>query len=181
MTEFQEHVLNDGHVCMNCLGRIRRDAMRPVRYRNADVDADQNRVQDDGVYVARYTERLPWRTTREDVPDEPVMDAGTTFCECGVSGAYTRIWDDDDVDAAQLRDLLKNLHATLTAKGFDADARQLARRADELYHQLPPAGVPGRGIGPHREGAPTTINEVLAGAVEAALPNDEAARQEVPA
>ena len=115
-------------------------------------------------------------------PADSVSQVKGVFCdECGLESAHERIWDDADVDAAHLRDLLKNLHATLTAKGFDADARQLARRADELYHQLPPAGVPGRGIGPHREGAPTTINEVLAGAVEAALPNDKAARQEVPA
>ena len=180
MSEFQE-LLNDPNVCSNCLGRIRRDAVRPVRYRNADVDADQNRVQDDGVYVARYSERLPWRTTREDVPDEPVRDAGTTFCECGAGDPFTRIWDDDDVDAQYLRDLLKHLYEMLDAKGFDADARQLARRADELYHRLPPAGEPGRGIGPHREGAPTTINEVLEAAVAAALPDEEADRTEVPA
>ena len=181
MTEFQEHVLNDGHVCMNCFGRIRRDAMRPVRYRNADVDADQNRVEDDGVYVASYSERLPWRTTREDVPDEPVMEAGTTFCECGVDGAYVRTWDDDEVDPAHLRDLLENLQATLKAKGYTVNVRQLARRANELYYDLPPAAHPGRGIGPHREGAPTTINEVLAGAVEAGVVEKADSQREVPA
>lgn len=133
MTEYQKHVLNDGHVCMNCLGRIRRDAVRSVQYKNADVDDDQNRVEDEGVYLTSFSERLQWRTVHEDVPDEPVMEAGTTFCDCGVPGAYTRMWDDDDVDAAQLRELLKNLYATLDAKGFDVNSRRPADRADELY------------------------------------------------
>jgi len=178
MSEFQE-LLNDPNVCSNCFGQIRRETVRPVQYKHADVDDDQNRVRDGDQYVARYSERLLWRTTREDVPDEPVRDAGTTFCECGASDPFTRIWDDADVDAAHLRDLLKNLCAMLEAKGLTVNHRQLARRANELYHAMPPAGVSGRGIGPHREGAPTTINEVLAGAVEAGVVDEADATQEV--
>ncbi|WP_058366647.1 hypothetical protein [Haloparvum sedimenti] len=169
MIDFQEDVLNDGHVCNNCMGRLRRRASRPVRYRNADVDEKQNRVQEEGVFIASYSERLRWRTTVDDVPDVPVRDQHQTFCECGSPDAFTRIWDDADVDAARLRDLVVNLYDTLVAKGYTVDARQLARGADEIYHQLPPASAAGRGIGPAREDTPTTINEVLAGAADAGV------------
>ncbi|GAB7010479.1 hypothetical protein [Halorubrum trueperi] len=169
MFDFQEDVLNDGHVCNNCMGRLRRRAIRSVRYRNADVDAQQNRVQEDGVFVASYSERLRWRTTVDNVPDVPVRDQHQTFCECGSPDAFTRIWGDDDVDAAHLRELLVNLHDTLVAKGFAVDVRQLARGAAEIYHELPPASAPGRGIGPAPVDAPTTINEVLEAATDAGV------------
>lgn len=180
MTIYQKHVLNDGHVCSNCLARQRRGVTKPVPYKRADVDADRNRVRDEGHFVTSYSERVKQNTHREAVPDAEVRDQMTTFCECGVDSAYVRVWDDRDVDAARLRQLLMNLHATLQAKDFVVDVRQLARRADELYHQLPVAGAAGRGIGPAREDAPT-MNDVLEGAVEAGVVQEEAAVNEVPA
>lgn len=180
MTIYQEHVLNDGHVCSNCLARQRREVTKPVPYERADVDGDQNRVRDGDHYVTSYAERVRENTDREAVPDVEVRDQMTTFCECGVDSAYVRVWDDRDVDAARLRQLLKNLFATLEAKDFEVHPRQMARRADELYHELPVAGAAGRGIGPAREGAPT-MNDVLEGAVEAGVVQEETAANEVPA
>ncbi|MFC5135480.1 hypothetical protein ACFPJA_12235 [Halorubrum glutamatedens] len=149
MIDFQEDVLNDSHICRNCFALRRRAVEKTLRWEGSTT----------------YHERVRWNTVVDDIPDVPTSESRTLFCECGAPSAYVRIWEDHEIDAPRLREFLKNLYEALTAKGYDVDVRQLARGADEAYHKMPPAGIPGRGIGPHQPDDILEIDAILKQAV----------------
>jgi len=97
MSAFQKQFLSASCVCSNCFRQVRREAIKPVRYKHADVDDELNRLVVDGDYVCRYSERLRKQTVTEDVPGEPPSESHKMFCECGAPDPHTRLWGDHDV------------------------------------------------------------------------------------
>lgn len=135
MPIFQTEILSASDVCSNCFARQRRQSAKPLeRATHADTDEEGYPVQDeDGHWVSRYSERVTWQTTVDDVPGPVVHEAGQLFCDCGADGAFTRIWDSRDVGLERRKALILSAIETLRAKGFRVDTRAFAEAVvDEL-------------------------------------------------
>lgn len=160
---FQERILNASDTCSNCFARQRRDAVRPRNY-----DPDEI-----------YSERIRAQTTVEDVPDAAPSEAGTLFCRCGAHKHHTRIWDDDDVDRERLTELVINTLRTLDGKGYRVDSRRVAEVARAHFGALrrPEFGPFERAAeyGAAWRRTPSSINDVLAAAVDAGASRIETA------
>lgn len=121
---FQEHLLDSAHVCNNCFRRRRRPA---VRHRSHQPDET-------------YSERIRWETIVEDVPGALASESKTVFCDCGVDGAFARIWDDREVDLERFATLLTN--ALETGRQLDLiSSRQQLHQAGEAAWQWFDAGA----------------------------------------
>ena len=146
---FQEHVLNAHDICNNCMGRRRREALRPRKHATDE----------------EYYERVRWRTSVENTPATVVADSRRVFCKCGVDSAYTRIWEDEDVDRDRFKRMLKRLLDTLDEVAAVAvDHQRVAAHALDAFDRIPEADTHG----PFRETRPLTIYEALAAGVEQA-------------
>jgi len=102
---FQE-ILNSRDICSNCF-----------RQRRVDVVAD--RRQWDDLDDVRIESRPADHTTVDYVPDVPVSEARHRFCSCGAHGAYTRIWEDDEICQEQFLTLLKSSITSAVAQDVD--------------------------------------------------------------
>jgi len=59
-------------------------------------------------------------TTREYHDSDPnVTHADATFCECGVEGAFERLWTPTDISRDRFKTLLKHAIQTLSHRGIE--------------------------------------------------------------
>lgn len=101
---YADHILDASDVCSNCLRVNRLERVDPVR-------GGLSRELDS------HLERHPRRTTIEFGPHECPPQSKGVFCECGVEGAYERLWDPTDVDEERFKALLKRALRTLEERG----------------------------------------------------------------
>lgn len=173
MPIFQTEILNASDVCSNCFARQRRSRDRPLeRATHADTDEDGYPIRDDdGHWVSRYSERVTWQTTVDDVPGPVVHEAGQLFCDCGADGAFTRIWDSRDVGVERRMELILSAIETLRAKGYRVDTRAFA---ETVVDELPRP----KQLAPHR---PDVVNTAFKTAAEAGcFEADSAAERATP-
>jgi hypothetical protein len=106
---YADHVLDARDVCSNCFRQIRVERVDPVMSRSGLRHA-----------LDSHYSRKRRTTTREHHDSDPnVTHADATFCECGVEGAYERLWSPTDISRDKFKTLLKRAIQTLSHKGID--------------------------------------------------------------
>jgi len=116
---YADHILDARDVCSNCFRRIRVERVDPVMSRSGlrhELDSHYSRDQ--------QTTEVDWH----DGEPAPAHSRGV-FCECGVEGAFERLWDPDDVDRERFRELLVTAVATVERKGVALKRRETLRYA----------------------------------------------------
>lgn len=150
---FQQLFLSSSDVCSNCFKERRVEVAVPRRkWDDLDTVPTESRPAE--------------HTTSEWVPGPPVSKAELRFCSCGAHGAYTRIWDDDDVDDDRFAELLKAAIMTALAKDYEltrpeveeiaSTARRRRRRGDSVNDALAAGfdSVVDAGVEDHSEAIP---------------------------
>lgn len=115
---YKDVVLEAPDVCNNCFSTtlVERSERRPPHERVS-------------IELSQY-ERDPQNTVVDHAPAPTNRESAAVFCECGVEGAFDRIWNDGDgVDEDRLRDLVQNLIRTLESKGFEVGRKSFAGQA----------------------------------------------------
>jgi hypothetical protein len=118
---YQEHVLNAVDVCQNCL-RIVREERQPHEPRRSDVS----------VRESKWSRRRDTTAVAYGPADSP-SEAKGVFCDCGVEGSFTRIWDDEDITREQFREFVKRLVQSLEHKGVSVDRKTTVAHALDAY------------------------------------------------
>lgn len=101
---YYEDVLASPAICSNCFGL--------------------KQIETDG------GETLAYHPTSEVdyVPDTTASASRTTFCECGIQGAFDRTWT-STVPRRRFRELVKRCLAALERRGLEVDRVAFAKRA----------------------------------------------------
>ena len=100
---YADHLLDAADVCSNCFRRVRLERVDQVR-------GGLTRQLDS------HLERHPRRTSIEFAPHEIPARSKGVFCECGVEGAFERLWDPTAVDEERFKSLVKAAIRTLAEK-----------------------------------------------------------------
>lgn len=140
--EYQEHVLNNPAICSNCFALVRREREGYTSRKNR-----KNRIATS--YHARDLEH----TTVAYAPTTSPCSSKRVFCECGVHGSFTRLWefpeterrieagfrlldDADDgplrtrtFDTGAFRERVKHCLLALEAQGLTLARRPFVRQA----------------------------------------------------
>lgn len=122
-----ERLLHAIDVCSNCFGLSRVERDRPEHPPKTQHPISGHYVE---IAPARWS-RNQRRTEREYVPSARASASKTIFCECGVSGSYTRARD-EIVGAELFRELLKQAIRTLEEKGVSISRKHALKRAMKL-------------------------------------------------
>ena len=128
---FDDHIVSNPEVCVNCCRRVRRPRADPTRrgehaWRRTDASP---RVS--------ATTRVRQTTAVGHYPTDPPTDDHATFCECGVAG--TRVWERSRWQPAEeVRELATTLTETLSTLGVGHDRRVFLRRVVELTNRTDP-------------------------------------------
>ena len=120
---YSELVLDSRDVCSNCFRRVRIERVDPVMYREGF---------DDGLDMKLSRRKRTTTVEHHDSDPNPTQCEGT-FCECGVEGTNTRLWDPTDVSRDRFKDLLKAGLETLEHKGVALDR---ARKRETVGYAL---------------------------------------------
>jgi len=106
---YADHILDARDVCSNCFRQIRVERVDPVMSRSGLRHA-----------LDSHYSRKRTTTTREYHDSDPnVTHADATFCECGVEGAFERLWTPTDISRDRFKTLLKHAIQTLSHRGIE--------------------------------------------------------------
>ncbi|ELZ05576.1 hypothetical protein [Natrialba aegyptia] len=117
---YAQHLLDASDVCSNCLRKNRVERIDPVR----------------GGLVTELDSHLSRDETRTSVgygPADCVSEQKGVFCECGVEGAFERLWDPTAVAEDEFKTLVKAALATLAEKDVTVRRKETVMYALSHY------------------------------------------------
>lgn len=146
---YQEHILNSPAVCSNCMAVVREERTdylpaslhtSPVTHETPTAEGRDGKLR----VVQSYYGRTKDATTVDHPPSTSPTDSRRVFCACGVDSAFTRLWDEWDIDDVAFTNLLDRFRATVGRLDITADTRALTDHAWSHFADRETVGHAGR-------------------------------------